>query len=55
MLLIKALFYILWFCGKGDTAELTPQLVFNGVLLAYMSINTDLTLLQCRLDYKELS
>lgn len=53
MLLIKDLFYILWFCGKGDTAKLTPQLVFNGVPLAQMSINTDLKLLQCILDYHE--
>lgn len=38
---IKALFYIWWFCRKGDTAELTPRVVFNGVLLAHISINTD--------------
>lgn len=42
MLLIKALFYILRLGGKGDAAEVTPQLVFNGVLLAHISINTDL-------------
>lgn len=53
MLLIKDLFYILWFCGEGDTAELTAPLVFNGVLLAQMSINTDLKVLQWILDYHE--
>lgn len=52
--LIKGLFYILRLCGKGDTAELTPQLVFNGVLLAHMSIIRDLKLLQCSFDYWEL-
>ena len=54
MLLIKGLFYILWFCGEGDTAELTPRLVFNGVLLAHVSINTDLKLLQRSSDEQEL-
>lgn len=46
VLRIKALFYILWFLwGGGGTAELTPQLVFNGVPLAHMSIIRDLKLL----------
>lgn len=54
VLLIKAVFYILWFCGEGDAAELTPRLVFNGVLLAHISINADLRLLQRGLDDQEL-
>lgn len=35
------------FCGfVGDTAELTPRLVFNGVPLAHASINADSKLLR---------
>ena len=54
MLLITTLFYILWLCGKGGMAESTPRLVFNGVLLAHISINTDLTLQQCGSDDQEV-